>query len=136
MHIPSFFVLLGLTQTILVGMYFWPSLSYPCFYEMIWFSPTHYLILWANIEFYRLAADSSAWECEICEDAVDFGLAALKNNSTEAVVSEQVNSACSKIASNATSECEKIAGTILAKGLELIEDNVQPSAVCSYLGYC
>ncbi|KUL83824.1 hypothetical protein ZTR_06630 [Talaromyces verruculosus] len=100
MHIPSFFVLLGLTQTILV------------------------------------AADSSAWECEICEDAVDLGLAALKNNSNAAVVSEQVTSACSKVASNATSECEKIAGTILAKGLELIEDNVQPSAVCSYLGYC
>lgn len=67
---------------------------------------------------------------------MDLGLAALKDNSTAAAVSEKVGSACSKVASNATSECEKIVGTILAKGLELIEDNVQPSAVCNYLGYC
>ena len=103
---------------------------------MICFSPSHYPNLWANIEYYRLAADSSAWECEICEEAVDLGLTALKDNSTAAAVSKQVESACSKVASNTTSECEKIVETILVKGLDLIEENVQPSAVCSYLGYC
>jgi hypothetical protein len=64
---------------------------------------------------------------------VTLGVDSLQDNST---ASAAIDSACSKLLRNNTSECEKVADVIAVKVIDLLEEDVQPSAVCTELGYC
>lgn len=81
-------------------------------------------------------ADTSGWECEICEIVVDLGITALKDNTTTSGVDEQIDNACSEILPNDVATCEEVADNIVSVAIKLLDENVTPSAVCTVLSYC